>query len=77
MGHRNWHYRNLYLIYINKLVIHDRLEPEDFIEKKDSSRLIFICVRRQASGNLHVLHWVATYTKWRHDTDLPSQLVQP
>ena len=65
------------LIWINEQVIHDCPKPEDFIENKTQSLFIFICVRRQKSGNFHILYWDVASTKRRHIATFPIQLVQP
>ena len=58
-------------------MIHAHPEPADFIERKKSSPSKFIYVRRQASGNLNILHWVVTCTKRIKATTLIIQIVQP
>ena len=69
---RNWHSRHSYFICINEGVIHDCTKPEYFIENKGSSPSIFIIVIRQSSGNMHILHWFVTCTKWGYATIFPS-----
>ena len=59
----NWHYRHSYLIWIGEQVFHACTKTEVFVEKKSLSSSIFICVSCQASGSLHILHWVVTCTK--------------
>ena len=67
----------MYLIWINQRVIYDHPEPYDFIETNNPSFSIFICVRRQTSGNLHTMYQVLASTKRIHAATATSQIMQP
>ena len=66
-----------YFIWTNEWMILACPKPEYFIEKKDPIPSIIISVRRQSNPNLHILHWVVTWTKRVHTTIFHRQFIQP